>query len=716
VKQVLIRGGRPVVEDVPAPQVEPGTVVVRVAFSCVSPGTELAGMRAAAQPLWKRALAEPAKVGRVLGIVREQGVAAAVEAVRSRVDRALAVGYSAAGTVAAVGPGVSGLAPGDRVACAGAGYANHAEVIRVPHNLVVPVPQGVALEAAATVTLGAIALQGVRRLAPTLGETFVVMGLGALGQLAVQIVRSAGCRAVGLDPDTDRVALARELGADPAFPPDAGLEVERVLRLTGGHGADGVVVTAAAESDELISTAFRMCRKKGRVVLVGDVGLDLKRADLYEKELDFLVSTSYGPGRYDPAYEEGGLDYPIGYVRWTENRNMAAYLEQIAAGRVRVEPLVRERFDVADATAAYEAIERRRALSALIAYPAAPAPEPTRVPNPAARAAPGGAVRLALVGAGAFAKGVHLPLLRELGDLYAIRVVASRTGHNAQETARQIGAAYATTDFGQILADGEIDAVLIATRHHLHAPMALAALAAGKHVLLEKPLALTRAELDKIRNFFADARSAPVLLTGYNRRFSPAAAAIRAAIGGRSNPMLLDYRMNAGRMPPDHWTLGPEGGGRNLGEACHIYDLFTFLIGARVASVAVSALAPATDYYRRDDNFVASLRFADGSVASLAYTALGSAAYPKERLELFAEGTVVTLDDYREVRVFGRSAPEYRSRTQEKGLREELAAFHRAVKGETDWPIPLWEQLQSAEIAFDVQAQLEPSGDGGRAS
>jgi predicted dehydrogenase/threonine dehydrogenase-like Zn-dependent dehydrogenase len=706
-KQVLIRSGHPVVEDIPAPQAEPGTVVVRVAFSCVSPGTELAAIRASAQPLWKGALAEPAKIGRVLGIVREQGLSAAVEAVRSKLDRPITPGYSAAGTVVALGAGVSDLSLGERVACGGAGYAHHAELVRVPRNLVVPVPHGLELDAASTVTLGAIALQGVRRLQPTLGETLVVMGLGALGQLTVQLLKSSGCRVVGLDPDPERVTLARELGADNAFTPEADLEVERVMRLTGGHGADGVIVTAAASSDELISTAFRMCRRKGRVVLVGDVGLNLKRADIYEKELDFLVSTSYGPGRYDATYEEDGLDYPIGYVRWTENRNMGAYLEQLADGRIRVEPLVRERFDVADAAAAYEAIERKRSLSALLAYPAAPAAEPVRLPNPAAGPVPRDAVKLALVGAGAFAKAAHLPLLRELADLFSVRAVASRSGPNAQDTARQVGASYATTDFQAVLDDAEIDAVLIATRHDLHASMAIAALAAGKHVLVEKPLALTREELERIRQFFASARTSPVLLTGYNRRFSAAAAALKAATGGRTNPMLLDYRMNVGRLPPDHWVHGPEGGGRNLGEACHIYDLFTYLVGERVSSVAATALAPATDYYRRDDNFIATLRFADGSVASLAYTALGNAAFPKERLDLFAEGTVVTLDDYRQVRVFGRPAPAYRSHTPEKGLREELRAFHAAVKGKTDWPIPLWEQLQSAEIALEVQSRLQ---------
>jgi predicted dehydrogenase/threonine dehydrogenase-like Zn-dependent dehydrogenase len=704
-KQVLIRSGRPVVEDIPPPQLEAGTVIVRVAFSCVSPGTELAGVRATGEPLWKRAVREPAKVGRALAIARERGVGAALDAVQSTLDRSLAAGYSAAGVVAEVGAGVSDVAVGDRVACAGSQHAHHAELVRVPRNLVVPVPARAGLDAAATVTLGAIALQGVRRLAPTLGETIVVTGLGLLGQLTVQLLRANGCRVVAIDLDAARARLARELGAEDAFAPDVEPEVDRVMRATGGHGADGVIVTAANASDTLISTAFRMCRKKGRVVLVGDVGLRLQRADLYEKELDFLVSTSYGPGRYDAAYEEHGLDYPIGYVRWTENRNMSAYLELIAAGRIDVAPLLGERFAIDDAPAAYAALEARHALGALLEYPAVAPPATARVANPRARPARTGAVRLGLIGAGSFAKGAHLPLLRELGGRFAVAAVASRSGPNAADTARQIGARYATTDYAEVLADPEIDAVLIATRHDLHAPMALAALRAGKHVLLEKPLALTRAELGELRDFFGVAGVAPLLLIGYNRRFSPCAAAVSDFVSGRTNPVVLDYRMNVERLPADHWVHGPEGGGRNLGEACHVYDLFTYLVGARVAAVDATALVPATAYYARGDNFVATLRFEDGSIASLTYTALGNPAFPKETLDVFCDGAVATLDDYRAVRVCGRGRG-HESRGQEKGLREELCAFHAAIRNGTEWPIPLWQQLQSAEIALAVEERL----------
>jgi predicted dehydrogenase len=446
------------------------------------------------------------------------------------------------------------------------------------------------------------------------------------------------------------------------------------------------------------------------VVLVGDVGLNLRRADIYERELDFLVSTSYGPGRYDRSYEEDGLDYPIGYVRWTENRNMSAYLDLLAEERVRVTNVFADPLDLQAAAAAYAALERRERLGAILRYPRdAPEVQPTRIANPAPIPARSGVVRLAIVGAGAFTKSTHLPLLRELSDRFAVSAVAGRGGPNAQEVARQFGARYATSDWNDVLGDPEIDAVLIATRHDLHAAMALRALQAGKHVLLEKPLALRREELDDIRAWFAGDRAAPVLLTGYNRRFSPPVAAVRAGLTGRTNPMILNYRLNAGRLPDDHWVFGAEGGGRNLGEACHVYDLFTSLAAAAVEGVSATAFRPRTGYYRKDDNFVATLRFADGSVASLVYTALGSDRFPKERLEVFCDGMVIEMDDYREIRIHGRENANRSFRGQQKGWREELEAFHAAVTGRSPWPIPLWEQLQSADIALEVEAQLQES-------
>jgi predicted dehydrogenase/threonine dehydrogenase-like Zn-dependent dehydrogenase len=703
VKQVFFRQGAVVVEDVPPPALEEGSVLVRTAFSCLSPGTELSGMRASGKPLWARVFAEPEKVRKAVDMVLTRGLDATLRTVREKVDAARPTGYSAAGTVIAVGAGVSDLRVGDRVACAGAEHAFHAEVIRVPRNLCVPVPPGLALDAAATVTLGAIALQGVRRAQPTLGETFAVIGLGLLGQLTVQLLKANGCRVIAMDIDAARVEQARSQGADTGLSSDDAAVLERIYRATDGHGADGAIITAASSSDALVSLAFRLCRKKGRVVLVGDVGLNLKRADIYEKELDFLVSTSYGPGRYDRRYEEEGLDYPIGQVRWTENRNMQEYLALLSDGRVRPAALLDQRHGVEQAAAAYAALADGQRLGALLVYPDAPGDLATTVRNPAARPGAGGKIRLALVGAGNFARQAHLPVLATLADRCAIHAVMSRTGHNAQETARSTGAAYGTSDFQAILDDKDVDAVLVATRHDLHADYALRALRAGKHVLLEKPLALRREDLAALRALHEGGTAMPVLLTGYNRRFSPHAVALAAALRGRTGPVALDYRVNAGALPADHWLYGAQGGGRNLGEACHMYDLFGFLTGARCVRVQAQAGPAARSGLRRDDNFAATLAFDDGSVATLLYTALGDPSQPKERLDCHWDGRSALLDDFRRLEVSG--AERLETRAAEKGLREQWIAFlDGASRGEP--PAPLWQQWQAAAIAFDVEDQL----------
>jgi predicted dehydrogenase/threonine dehydrogenase-like Zn-dependent dehydrogenase len=707
-KQVLIRQGLAFVGDVPAPAVEPGTILVRVVRSCISVGTELSGVRASGAPLWRRALDQPEKLKQVAQLVATEGLAKTRSLVAGKLGAGQPTGYSAAGVVLEVGAGVDGIRPGDRVACAGAQCAHHAETIRVPRNLAVPVPEGVGFDEASTVTLGAIALQGVRRAAPTLGETFVVIGLGILGQLTSQLLRANGCRVIGVDLDPERVELARSLGMDVGLGADVDSEARQVARLTDGHGADGVIITAASASSELVSTAFQMCRRKGRVVLVGDVGLDLDRSDFYLKEIDFLISTSYGPGRYDGNYEERGLDYPIAYVRWTENRNMSEYVRLLAQGRLRVRPLISEVRPIEEAPAAYERLggEGRKPMMVLLAYPEAQPPASRRVELPSAVARSPGAVRLALVGAGGFAKAAHLPNLLGLRDAIQLRAVVSRTGHNATATAKQFGAAYATTDLEQVLADPEIDAVLVSTRHDTHADLVAASLAAGKHVLVEKPLALTREQLARVEAACAARGGATLLLTDYNRRFSPYAERVKALVASRSNPMVINYRMNAGHIPADHWVHGAEGGGRNRGEACHVYDLFTFLTGARFVDVHAAALRPATGYYGRGDNFVATVTFDDGSVATLTYTALGSPDHPKEQMEVFVDGKVIVLDDYKQLTCAGAPVKPFATRRQDKGQRAVLERFAAAISGGQTWPVPLWEQVQATEISLAVEQFL----------
>jgi predicted dehydrogenase/threonine dehydrogenase-like Zn-dependent dehydrogenase len=706
VRQVLIRDGGVAVEEVPAPAAEPRGVLVRVEWSCVSSGTELSGIAMSGLPLYRRALKQPEHVRKAIDAAREQGLVRTYRRIRSQLDAGLPTGYSCAGVVLEAGAEVESFAPGDRVACAGAGAANHAELVSVPVNLVARVPDGLGLDGAATVTLGAIALQGVRRAAPSLGETVVVIGLGVLGQLTTQLLRAAGCHVVGTDLDPGRVELALTSGLEHGAAPGAELD-ERVATISDGFGADAVIVTAAAAGDEAIRQAAALCRKKGRVVIVGDVGLGVRRSDLYEKELDVLISTSYGPGRYDAAYEVEGRDYPIGYVRWTENRNMEEYLRLLASGTVSLAALPDERYEIDSAAAAYAALEREteRPLLVLLSYPERSV-APARTTRLRAVEPVAGRIQVALVGAGSFAQATHLPNLLALDDRFQVRCVMSRTGATARAAADRAEAAYATTDYGEVLADPDVQLVLISTRHDTHAALALDALQAGKHVFVEKPLALNEEELARLEAFFDD-RDGPLLQTGFNRRFSPWASRLRELLAGRSGPLMADYRMNAGYLPLESWVHGPEGGGRNIGEACHVYDLFTFLTGAAVTGVSAQGIRPGSRRYARNDNFVATVAYDDGSLCTLTYTALGSRSHPKERLEVFAEGRVLTLDDYRSVAEAGVKSPRTRSLTGNKGHVEQLEALAACLTAGGPWPIPLAEQVMAMRTAFTVEKQLE---------
>lgn len=705
-KQVLVRGGGVAIEEVPAPVAAARQILVRVAYSSVSVGTELTSVRMSGLPLYRRALKQPQQAKRVLEIARDQGFRRTFERVRGRLAAGLPSGYSAAGVVVEVGDEIDGFAIGDRVACAGAGIANHAEFIAVPVNLAVPVPDGLSLEAASTVTLGSIALQGVRRASPTLGETIGVIGLGIIGQLVAQLLRANGCRVVGTDVDPGRVAVAIAGGMDHGVDGSTGSFAEQAAKLTDGFGLDAVIVTAATSSSEVLSQAFRACRKKGRVVLVGDVGLELKRADLYDKELDFFISTSYGPGRYDAQYEIEGRDYPIGYVRWTENRNLDEYLRLLAEGRISLAHLPAETYEIDAAPTAYDALGRPgpKPLLVTLAYPERSDAAGRTIKLRSVQRATG-KIRVAVVGAGSFAEGMHIPNLAKLHDRFELRAVMSRTGATAKAVAARNGAAYATTDIDAVLSDGEVDLVIITTRHDSHAELTLRALAAGKHVLVEKPLALNEDELAQIEAFY-NGRDGPLLMIGFNRRFSPAMRTLRSAIAGRQSPLIATYRMNAGYIPPSHWVHGPEGGGRNIGEACHVYDLFNFLTGSAVERVDAQAARATSQHWLANDNFVASIGYADGSVCSLTYTAFGHRDHPKERMEVFADGAVASLDDYRSLVIHGPQPRKWHARTVQKGHLEELAALADCVSTGGPWPIPLDQQISAMRVAFAVEQRI----------
>ena len=705
-KQLLVRSGNVFLQEVPAPTVGPRNVLVRVKSSCISVGTEMAGIKMSGLPLYRRALKQPHHVKKALQLMKDQGFARVYKQIKGKLDAGLPTGYSAAGEVIEVGSEVTGIKVGDRVACAGAGIANHAEVVDVPVNLTVPVPDGLDYEAAATVTLGAIAMQGVRRTNPTLGETVVVIGLGILGQLTAQLLTASGCRVIGTDIDENRIEIARANGMDIGLNPKDGDIVERIVKLTDGHGADAVVITAASPSSEILAQSFQACRRKARVVVVGDVGLNIARSDIYAKELDFFISTSYGPGRYDPVYEEEGADYPIAYVRWTENRNMEEFLRLLARGRISLANMLKEPFPIDRAEEAYAALRGtgQKPLLVMLTYP-----ERAEATRPALQIAPpapaDGRIKLALVGAGGFAQGMHLPNLQKLKDSYDLRTIVSRTGLSARSAAERFGAPNAATDFKTVLDDPDIDLVLIATRHDLHAGMTLDALRAGKHVFVEKPLAMNEDELAEIEAFYRDNPNGPVLMTGFNRRFSPAVVAAKKVLANRTSPMIVNYRMNAGYIPADHWVHGPQGGGRNIGEGCHIYDLFNALTGSTPVEVNAMSIVPESKYWLRNDNFNATVRYADGSVCTLTYTAMGSKSYAKERADIFVDGKVLTLDDYKQLTVVGGSGG-WKGTTMQKGQQEELAALAETLRKGAAWPISLEDQIFATRISFEVEKQI----------
>ncbi len=707
-RQVVVRRGRVLAEEVPAPCVSDGCVLVQVHYSCISAGTEVTSVKGSGTSLVRRAIERPEKILKLASRLGQRGLKAVVHEVRVDQDASVALGYSAAGVVLATGKGVTGFSPGDRVAVAGGGHANHAEFVDVPVNLAVTLPRDADLASASSVALGAIALQGVRRAGLTLGEVAVVVGTGILGLLTVQLLRRSGVRVIALDIDSERLRVAEELGAEKVVDPSRDDAVRVIQNITDGHGADAVLFTAATDSSEPLSRSFQACRRKGRVVLVGVSGMQINRDDIYAKELDLLVSTSYGPGRYDHAYEDKGLDYPFAYVRWTEQRNMAEYLRMLYRQEIRLEPLVQGTYPVEEAAAAFHALQaaRPRPLLLLLRYPGSDAPQRSATsdlsPSSAARPlAQGDRVAVAVVGTGSFARNVLLPNLKRRAAQFHVRTVMSRRGIIAADVARQYGEPAVAGSYEEILNDPGIDLVMICTRHHDHADLALRGLSAGKAVFVEKPLCVTSGELASLRDFYESDGQAekPLLMVGYNRRFSPYVREIKRAVSGRVNPLYIVYRMNAGFMPADHWVH--EDGGRIVGEACHIVDLMTYLTGARVVEVTRTALSPTTARFSEADNQTLLLKYDDGSLATIHYLAVGNAGVAKEYMEVHWDGRSIVLDDYRTMAGHGVRLPAMATKISEKGHAEELDALYAALTSRDHCPpIALWDLFQTSAVTL----------------
>ncbi len=677
-KQVVLRGGQPIVADHPAPTPQPGSLLVANAASVISSGTERAAVESGGGgSLPVRAIRNPELVTAALRHMREHGVRETIDVARGTTAPDNPLGYSCAGTVLDTG-GVPQFRVGQRVACAGAGRANHAEVVSVPANLVAPVPDGVPFEDAAFTTLGAIAMQGVRRTEPTLGERVVVVGLGLLGLMTVQILRASGCRVLGVEPVEGRRRLAAELGAEHAVEPDEAAGAVRAW--TDGIGADAVVITASTPSDAVVNSGVELLRRKGRLVPVGDVGLALERAPLYRREADVLISTSYGPGRYDSTYEEQGIDYPIEYVRWTENRNMEAFLHLLSTGAVRVEPLAEMTLPVDRVSEAYEAIAGDSPpLAAVLTYDgvAATPREVVRGSRDTSARPATGVLTVAIVGAGGFVSNVHVPNLKAAKDV-RVKTVVTRSGTTAGDVARLVGGADTATDWRVAVEDPEVDLILIGTRHDTHAEIAAAALRAGKAVFVEKPLGLTREQIDDV---WAAGRENDRLAIGFNRPFAPLARALGEQVAEVDAPLHVVYRVSS-PLPHEHWLNDPvEGGGRLLGEGCHMLDFANWLCG--VPALVNAAALPAPGALQTPESSTVTVQYENGSVATVHYSGVGDPSLPKERVEVLGGGRAWVLDDFSSLTSYaGGSQRTATERHADKGHAALLEGVLAAARGE----------------------------------
>ena len=708
--QNLKTGETELVES-PCPQVRAGHLLIRTRASLVSAGTERMLIEFSQANLFEKARLQPDKVQQVWSKVRTDGLLPTLNAVRTKLDQPLPLGYCNAGVVLEVGTGVDGFAPGDRVVSNG----YHAEVVCVPKNLCVPIPSSVSDEAAASTVVGAIALQGIRLLQPTLGESIVVIGLGLIGLMTVQLLWAHGCRVLGVDFVPDRLRLAHAFGAEVVELSKAEQPVPAALAFSQGRGVDGVVITASTPSSDPVHHAAQMCRKRGRIVLVGVTGLALSRADFYEKELTFQVSCSYGPGRYDPQYEEVGQDYPVGFVRWTAQRNFQAVLDMLAARRLDVAPLVSHRVAFGQAPQAYALMASHTPhLGIVLQYP-----QPQDMPDAAIRqptvsllphrqalhaASPQEPI-LGVIGAGHHTLHELLPAFKAVG--VRCKTIASSGGISGFHAGRKFGFEDATTDVSSLLTDPSVTTVVIATRHDSHAMLTCQALAMGKHVFVEKPLALTPEELERIVKTYAEVSAqapCPLLMVGFNRRFAPHIHKVKQLLDRTNSPKSCIMTVNAGEVPPDHWTHDPQiGGGRIIAEGCHFIDLLRFLVGQTIEQVHMMGLGAAAGDTLRDDQVTCTLTFADGSCGTIHYLANGHKTFPKERLEVFCAGRILQLNNFRQLRGYGW--PGFRSMRlwrQDKGHRAAVAAFLQAIRTGGPSPIPFNELVEVTQASFAV--------------
>ena len=690
-KQAFAKQGMVIPVDVPEPGVKKGFVKIKVAYSAVSAGTEMTSVKGSGKSMLARAIENPAQVLRVLEILKTQGLKNATGKIASAADKLNAIGYSVSGEVIEVGEGVDGFSVGDHVSAGGSGFALHAGIVAVPKNLVVKIPLGLDLLSASTGTVGSIALHGVRRADLKIGEFCVVFGVGLLGLLAIQILKASGVRVACVDLNTSRLELAGKLGADLAINPNEENAVLAIHNWTGGYGADAVLFTAATNQDEPLSQAFQMCRRKGKVVMVGVSGMNIDRGDIYAKEIDFNISTSYGPGRYDNSYELEGNDYPYAYVRWTEGRNIGEFLRLIRDGLVSLEKIKPAVYSIDDVVSAYQGLAENPQQHILILLDFSKSHENKKenlVSISPVRKVSKDVISIGLIGAGSFAASTLLPIIHDNPDKFSLRTVVDFSGDTALNVARQFKAENVSSDSKDIFKDEQIDLVMICTRHNSHAGLVIESIKHNKHVYVEKPLATTLEQLTAIQNTYVGLESAekPIIMVGFNRRFSVHANEIKRVYSSKTSPLFMHYRMNAGFVPYDSWIH--DDGGRIVGEACHIIDLMLFLTGSKIASFSVNAIAPKTGKFKSTDNKSITLKFEDGSVGVVDYFSCGGTSLPKEFFEVHCDNKTILLNDYKGLEGYGVKVKACTSDQPRKGHKEEWLAVYDAIRNGV-WPIQL---------------------------
>lgn len=707
-KQVLqdLTKGTSIVAEVPRPRCKAGHLLIRTSKTLISAGTERMLVDFGRSSYLEKARQQPEKVKMVLDKVKTDGLFPTIEAVRSKLDQPMPMGYSNVGTVIEVGSGVSNFKVGDRVLSNG----QHAEIVCVPKNLCAKVPNNVSDQDAVFTVVGAIALQGIRLAQPTLGECFVVTGLGLIGLVAVQILRANGCRVLGIDFDPEKLELAKKYGAEIVDLAAGQDPVEVAATFSRGRGVDGVIITASTKSNEPVHQAATMCRQKGRIVLVGVVGLELQRADFFEKELSFQVSCSYGPGRYDSFYEEQGHDYPVGFVRWTEQRNFEAILDMLESNLIKTDSLQTQSFDIERAPQAYDLLmEDKEALGVLLSYQDTQETslERTLVLNEKPNHAPEDVV-IGAIGAGNYAGRFLLPTFKETG--VRLKYIASSQGVSGAHHGAKLGFELNTTDSDALFEDDDVNTIVIATQHNTHARFVVQALEAGKNVFVEKPLALKNSELDQIDLAYSAALErgdSPYLMVGFNRRFAPLVQKLKIQVSKSSEPMSIVYTCNAGDIPADSWVQDLEaGGGRIIGEACHFIDMARFLTCSPILSTQAIAMKQAEGKTDCHDTATINITFEDGSIATIHYFANGDQSYPKERIEVFQGGKVMVLDNYRRLTGYGASAINKKSFKQNKGQTECCDAFVKAIKSGGEAPISYRELMEVSKACIDAWDQL----------